>query len=320
MSREEEINNLANKLLQGGITKTFLDAKKMAESMLDIDNTPSDKKIDNLKYPDENKAVRIDNNNFSENFNEAVQKEMNDILDENKNISDIKNSKEDSNNNVDQQEEHISYESSKTDNNKSVMSEENDLLNTSEPNNEEDEIIIDEKKEDVDKSSCIENNPELVDDISEGSEEILIGSDQDGIRDSTEDSICISENETCDAGDVSDHSDFLINDNLGQPKEEGVEKDNGELIDSIDGESVDNSISVEEYSTKKLFEDDLNNTSDSENVNESSDDQELTENRKDVTNVDNIEEEHIDNNSNNSQDDDSFILSDEEKDDITNIF
>lgn len=51
--REQEIKQVASKLLQGGLAKSHMDAMKMAESMVTTDMTPSGRKIDNLKYAEE---------------------------------------------------------------------------------------------------------------------------------------------------------------------------------------------------------------------------------------------------------------------------
>ena len=69
MSDQQKINDLANKLLQSKIAQSFLDAKKMAETMLGLDLTPSGKKIDNLDEPNVAAKINKYNTNKKENSN-----------------------------------------------------------------------------------------------------------------------------------------------------------------------------------------------------------------------------------------------------------
>ena len=48
MDNKEQIKALASKLLQQGVTRSHMDAMKMAESMITTDMKPSGKKIDNI--------------------------------------------------------------------------------------------------------------------------------------------------------------------------------------------------------------------------------------------------------------------------------
>jgi hypothetical protein len=54
MSRDQEIKELATKLHSDGVAQSFMDAVRMAESMITTDMTPSKKPISNLDYSERN--------------------------------------------------------------------------------------------------------------------------------------------------------------------------------------------------------------------------------------------------------------------------